>query len=83
MAGASALWRGSSEGLLHGVLVWALSVVTILIDPAQAIQAARELAGWGALCLGLSAAAAGLSGRLGSKLWPGRHNHSQQSATVS
>jgi hypothetical protein len=29
-AGASALWRGFSDGLLHGILVWALSVVTIV-----------------------------------------------------
>lgn len=30
MAGASALWRGANDGLLHGVLVWALSVVVIV-----------------------------------------------------
>ncbi|MGY1913829.1 permease [Blastococcus sp. SYSU DS0973] len=30
-AGASALWRGFSEGLLHGILVWALAVVTIVL----------------------------------------------------
>lgn len=29
-AGASALWRGTSDGLAQGVLVWALSVVGIL-----------------------------------------------------
>jgi len=29
-AGASALWRGANDGLMHGVLVWALSVVGIL-----------------------------------------------------
>ena len=29
-AGATALWRGLSEGLLHGILVWALTVVTLL-----------------------------------------------------
>jgi hypothetical protein len=29
-AGASALWRGFSDGLLHGILVWALSVVSII-----------------------------------------------------
>ncbi|MGY2129354.1 permease [Blastococcus sp. SYSU DS0617] len=29
-AGASAVWRGFSDGLLHGILVWALSVVSIL-----------------------------------------------------
>lgn len=29
-AGATALWRGVSEGLLHGILVWALSVVSLL-----------------------------------------------------
>ena len=29
-AGASAFWRSASDGLVHGVLVWALSVVGIL-----------------------------------------------------
>jgi hypothetical protein len=29
-AGASAVWRGFSDGLLHGILVWALSVVSLL-----------------------------------------------------
>lgn len=29
-AGASALWRGLSDGLLHGILVWALTVVTVV-----------------------------------------------------
>lgn len=29
-AGATAIWRGFSEGLLHGILVWALGVVTIV-----------------------------------------------------
>lgn len=29
-AGASSLWRGFSDGLLHGILVWALTVVTIV-----------------------------------------------------
>ncbi|MGY1712157.1 permease [Geodermatophilus sp. SYSU D00758] len=30
-AGATALWRGMAEGLLHGILVWALSVVTLVL----------------------------------------------------
>ncbi|HVL83997.1 MAG TPA: hypothetical protein VM367_06880 [Pseudonocardia sp.] len=30
LAGASTLWRGADDGLLHGVLVWALSVLGIL-----------------------------------------------------
>jgi hypothetical protein len=30
LAGASTMWRGASDGLLHGVLVWALSVLGIL-----------------------------------------------------
>lgn len=29
-AGASAIWRGFSDGLLHGILVWALTVVSIV-----------------------------------------------------
>lgn len=30
LAGASTMWRGAGDGLLHGVLVWALSVLGIL-----------------------------------------------------
>ncbi|MGY1839110.1 MULTISPECIES: permease [unclassified Modestobacter] len=30
-AGATALWRGFAEGLLHGILVWALTVVTLVV----------------------------------------------------
>ena len=29
-AAATAIWRGISDGLLHGILVWALSVVTLV-----------------------------------------------------
>jgi hypothetical protein len=29
-AGATAIWRGISDGVLHGVMVWALTVVTLL-----------------------------------------------------
>lgn len=29
-AGASSMWRGSNDGLLHGILVWALGIVAIL-----------------------------------------------------
>jgi len=107
-AGASALWRGANDGLAHGVLVWALSVVGILtlallgggallgsvaevatqvtnitqqaqnvqVDTAQAVQTARDAAGWAALGLGLSVAAAALGGLLGSKIWPGRRGTS-------
>ena len=30
-AAATAVWRGVSDGLLHGILVWALTVVSLLI----------------------------------------------------
>lgn len=102
MAGASSIWPSIEDGVLHGVLVWALSVVGLLIlglvgggallgplanlageaailqqiaatDAAagsQAAQQARVPAGWTALGLGLTAAAAALGGVLGSKLWP-------------
>ncbi|SDQ04730.1 permease [Quadrisphaera sp. DSM 44207] len=30
-AGATAMWRGADDGLLHGILVWALGVVAILL----------------------------------------------------
>lgn len=29
-AGATAIWRGFSDGLLHGILVWALTLVSIV-----------------------------------------------------
>ena len=29
-AGASSMWRGINDGLLHGILVWALGIVSIL-----------------------------------------------------
>jgi hypothetical protein len=106
-AGASTMWRKTNDGMLHGVLVWALSVLGILalaliggsallgplaslvsqapdaaqnaaqnvnIDPAQALEAARQTAGWTALGLGLAVGAAALGGISGSKIWPG-HAH--------
>jgi uncharacterized RDD family membrane protein YckC len=30
-AAATAIWRGISDGLLHGILVWALTVVTLVV----------------------------------------------------
>ncbi|CCG03111.1 hypothetical protein [Blastococcus saxobsidens] len=30
-AAATAVWRGVSDGLLHGILVWALTIVSLLI----------------------------------------------------
>jgi hypothetical protein len=38
LAGASTMWRGAGDGLLHGVLVWALSVLGI---PAIALIGGR------------------------------------------
>jgi hypothetical protein len=104
-AGASTMWREAGDGMLHGVLVWALSVLGILalaliggsallgplasfasqapdaagaaaqnttIDPAQALNIARQSAGWTALGLGAAVAAAAIGGIAGSKMWPGR-----------
>ncbi|HEY4421569.1 MAG TPA: hypothetical protein VGN22_18735 [Pseudonocardia sp.] len=96
LAGASTVWRGAGDGLLHGVLVWALSMLGILvlaliggssvlgplatllgaqqrgivIDPVLVLRSARQAAGWAALGLGLSVAAAAIGGLVGSKLWP-------------
>ena len=99
------MWRSTDDGVLHGVLVWALTVVGTIafallgggallgplanvatevtnlqqllaqnpdFDPGQALQGAREPAGWGALALGLSVGAAALGGLAGSRLWPRR-----------
>jgi hypothetical protein len=101
-AGASTMWRKAGDGMLHGVLVWALSVLGLLaltliggtallgplagvvsqtpdaaqaaqnVDPVQALDAARETAGWVALGLGAAAAAAAIGGIAGSKIWPSR-----------
>jgi hypothetical protein len=103
-AGASTMWRKAGDGMLHGVLVWALSVLGILalaliggsallgplasfasqapdatqaaqnVDPAQALNTARDTAGWTALGLGAALAAAAIGGIVGSKIWPGREN---------
>ena len=105
MAGSTAASRDSDEGLLHGVLTWAVGIVAILglallgagallgnlstvvsqsgglqqqagqagqaagqIDPAQALQAAQQGAGWAALALGLTVIAAALGGMTGQKI---------------
>jgi hypothetical protein len=103
-AGASMMWRKAGDGMLHGVLVWALSVLGILalaliggsallgplagfasqapdaaqavqnVDPAQALNTARDTAGWTALGLGAALAAAAIGGIAGSKIWPDRKN---------
>ena len=103
-AGASTMWRKASDGMLHGLLVWALSVLGILAlaliggsallgplasvasqapdaaqaaqntDPVQALNTARDTAGWAALGLGAAAAAAAIGGIAGSKMWPSRED---------
>jgi hypothetical protein len=103
-AGGSMMWRKASDGMLHGVLVWALSVLGILtlaliggsallgpladfasrapdaaqaaqnVDTVQAVNTARDTAGWTALGLGAAIAAAALGGTAGSKIWPAREN---------
>jgi hypothetical protein len=103
-AGASMIWRKAGDGMLHGVLVWALSVLGILalaliggsallgplasfasqapdaaqeaqnVDSAQALNTARDTAGWTALGLGAAVAATAIGGIAGSKIWPGRKN---------
>lgn len=101
-AGACTMWRSASDGMLHGVLVWALSVVGILglaliggssllgplgsivaqapgvspqdvdVNTTQALNTARQTAGWTVLGLGLAVVAATLGGAAGSKIRPGR-----------
>jgi hypothetical protein len=99
-AGGTSIWRGAGEGIVHGALVWALTVTGLLavallgggallgavanlvgdttalqqqqIDVGQAVQTARESAGWGALSLGLTALAATVGGLVGSRMWPDR-----------
>lgn len=45
-------------------------------DSAQAMEVVRQTAGWSALVLGLTAAAAGAGGVLGSRFWPPRRSGS-------
>jgi hypothetical protein len=112
-AGASTMWRKADDGMLHGVLVWALSVLGILaialiggtallgpladvasqapgaaeaaqnvdVDPVQALDTARETAGWTALGLGAAVAAAAIGGIAGSKIWPGRKDTDTEQRT--
>lgn len=106
MAGSTAASRDSDEGLLHGVLTWAVGIVSILglallgagallgslssvagqlggqagqagqaagqtagqIDPAQALEAAQQGAGWAALALGLTVLASAVGGLTGQKI---------------
>jgi len=105
MAGSTAASRDSDEGLLHGVLTWAVGIVAILglallgagallgnlstvvsqsgglqqqagqagqaagqIDPAQALEAAQQGAGFAALALGLTVVAAAAGGMTGEKI---------------
>jgi len=106
MAGSTAASRDSDEGLLHGVLSWAVGIVALLglallgagallgnlstvvsqsgglqqqagqagqaaagqIDPALALEAAQQGAGWAALALGLTVLAAAAGGMTGQKI---------------
>ncbi|MGY1750120.1 permease [Modestobacter sp. SYSU DS0511] len=112
-AGATALWRGFAEGLLHGILVWALTVVTLVlltlfgggalfgslaglvtdvagiqqanlpdIAAGEAADVARTSAGWAALGLGLSIAAAAVGGVIGAKTWPSKGAAEADRSTV-
>jgi hypothetical protein len=109
MAGSTAASRDSDEGVLHGVLTWAVGIVAIIgfglfgagsllgdiatsasqlqglgpqaaqagqaagqIDPAVALQAAHQGAGWAALALGLTVIAAAAGGTAGQKAGPRR-----------
>ncbi|MGY1844452.1 permease [Modestobacter sp. SYSU DS0875] len=112
-AGATALWRGFAEGLLHGILVWALTVVTLVlltlfgggalfgslaglvtdvagiqqanlpdVAAGEAADVARTSAGWAALGLGLSIAAAAVGGVIGAKMWPSKRAVEADRSTV-
>lgn len=109
VAGSFAVWGDISDGLIHGLLTWALGVLVIVVfallgggailgapgslltqittlqqlfaqgasfDSAQAMAVVRQTAGWSALVLGLTAAAAAAGGVLGAKVWPPRRTGS-------
>lgn len=109
VAGSFAVWGDSSDGLIHGLLTWALGVLVVVVfallgggailgapgslltqittlqqlfaqgasfDSAQAMAVVRQTAGWSALVLGLTAAAAAAGGVVGAKVWPPRRSGS-------
>jgi len=103
VAGATSIWRGAREGMVHGVLVWALGIVGIIfitlfgggalfgsvasavadaaqlqranlpdVELNQAVDDARNGAGWAVLGLLLSLVAAAVGGVLGTKMGSSR-----------
>lgn len=101
VAGASSPYREPSTGILNGVVIWAMGIVSIIVltglvggaifgalgdvianpqnvqslaqqAPAaqEAADNARAAAGWAAIGLALTLAAAAFGGLTGSKMWP-------------
>lgn len=108
IAGGTSIWGGVREGMVHGVLVWALGIVGIIfltlfgggalfgslasavgeaaslqqadlpdVQLNQAVATARDGAGWAALGLALSLAAAAAGGMLGVKMGSSGDKNSQ------
>lgn len=76
-------------GSLFGSLADVLTQTTALqrsnvpaVDVAQAVETARDAAGWAVLALGLSWAAATLGGVLGAKMWPRKADLKTEVTTV-
>lgn len=105
VAASTAIWGDIDNGMLHGVLTWALAVVVMSgfallgggvilgslgsllaqitalqqflaqggnVGSTAALQVMRGTAGWTALALGLTAAAAAAGGAVGSRIRPHR-----------
>ncbi len=99
VAGGTSIWTGAREGMIHGLLIWALGIVGIIfftllgggalfgslagavadvsslqqanlpdVQLAEAVDTARNGAGWAVLGLVLSLVAAMVGGMLGVKM---------------
>ena len=82
-AGSSSLWHRANDGMVNGVVSWAVTVTALLafaligggaLLGSLAEETARDTAGWAALGLGLSMVASAIGGSVGARLWPG-HGH--------
>jgi hypothetical protein len=103
VAGATAVWRDADDGLLHGIVMWAVGLLALVVlaavsggialgtvdtsdvfdqitgDEAAATSTnddAEEAAGWALIGLTSALVASAIGATIGSKMWPRRHDRS-------